>query len=220
LRALVYVLLGIAAAATALSLIGLNVDLAVAGWFYDAATRKFLIHYGSWLAGLREHGIVAVTTCIGVVALGLTRYLPWRLPSIPPRSAIALTLSLIIGPGILVNGILKPHGGRPRPAEVTQFGGELKFVDWWNPAGACDGNCSFMSGEATTAAWMFGPAMLVPAPWRALAIGAATLFTAAIGLLRMAAGAHFFSDVLIGALTTIGIVLAMNRLLGVRRQGD
>ena len=46
---------------------------------------------------------------------------------------------------------------------------------------------------------MFGPAMLVPPPWRGLAIGAAAVFAAAIGLLRMAAGAHFFTDILIGA---------------------
>jgi membrane-associated PAP2 superfamily phosphatase len=216
LRVLVYVLLGIAAATTAISLAGPNVDLAISGLFYDPATRTFLIHYPSPLLSLREHGTTAVATCVLIVVLALARHLPWRLPSIPPRSAIALTLALIIGPGILVNAILKPHGGRPRPAEVTQFGGTLPFVDWWNQTGACDGNCSFMSGEASTAAWMFGPAMLVPPPWRAAAIGAAALFTAGISALRVAAGAHFFSDVLIGALATIVIVLAMNRLLGVR----
>jgi membrane-associated PAP2 superfamily phosphatase len=219
LRFVVYVLLGIAAATTLLSLTGPNVDLALAGLFYDPATGKFLIHYGTALASVREHGLVAVWTCVGVVALALTRFLPWRLPGMPARTAIALTLSLLIGPGLLINGILKPYGGRPRPAEVTEFGGPLRFVDWWNPTGACDANCSFMSGEATTAAWMFGPAMLVPPPWQGAAIAAAALFTTAISLLRMAAGGHFFSDVLIGVLTMIVILLAMNRLLGVRRPG-
>jgi membrane-associated phospholipid phosphatase len=70
-----------------------------------------------------------------------------------------------------------------------------------------------MSGEATTAAWMFGPAMLVPPPFRAAAIGAAAAFTVAVGLLRMSAGGHFFTDVLIGVLTMLVILLAMNRLL-------
>jgi membrane-associated PAP2 superfamily phosphatase len=213
LRALVYVLLGIAAAATALSLVGPNIDLAIAGLFYDPATGKFVGASNPWLASLRENGAVAIATCVGVVALSLARFLPWPLPAIPGRSALALTLSLILGPGLLVNGILKPYGGRPRPAEVTEFGGNLRFVDWWNPTGACDGNCSFMSGEATTAAWMFGPAMLMPPPWRAAAIGAAAVFAAAVGLLRMSAGGHFFSDVLIGVLTMLVILLAMNRLI-------
>jgi membrane-associated PAP2 superfamily phosphatase len=212
LRALVYVLLGIAAATTALSLVGPNVDLTIAGLFYDPATGQFVGAGNPWLASLRENGAVAIATCIGVVALSATRFLPWRLPSVPGRSALALTLSLILGPGLLVNGILKPYGGRPRPAEVTEFGGNLRFVDWWNPTGGCDGNCSFMSGEATTAAWMFGPAMLVPPPWRAAAIGAAAAFTVAVGLLRMSAGGHFFTDVLIGVLTMLVILLAMNRL--------
>ena len=143
--------------------------------------------------------------------MALARLLPWRLPSIRPRNAIALTLSLLIGPGLLVNAILKPYGGRPRPYEVVQFGSDLRFVDWWNPTGACDGNCSFMSGEASTAAWMFGPAMLVPPPWRAAAIGAAAAYTALISFLRMAAGGHFFTDVLFGVLSTILIILVLNR---------
>jgi lipid A 4'-phosphatase len=223
LRVLVYVLLGIVAATTILSLIGPNVDIAIAGLFYDPVAARFLIHplETPFSAALREHGLVSVWTCIGVVVLALTplvnRFLSWRLPSIPARSAIALTLSLLLGPGLLVNGIFKPHGGRPRPVEITEFGGPLRFVDWWNPTGACDSNCSFMAGEPSTAAWMFGPAMMVPPPWRGTAIAAAALFTAIIGVLRMAAGGHFFSDVMVGVLTTIVILLAMNRLFGVRR---
>jgi lipid A 4'-phosphatase len=213
LRAILYVLLAIAVATTAISLIGPSIDLAIAGLFYDPATRKFLAVNNPYLIPLREHGSVAIATCIGIVVLALLRLLPWRLPGVPPRNAIALTLALIIGPGILVNGILKPYSGRPRPIEVTQFGGNLKFVDWWNMTGGCEGNCSFMSGEGTTAAWMFGPAMLVPPPWRGLAIGAAAVFAGGIGLLRMAAGAHFFTDILIGAIVTILILLALNRLI-------
>jgi len=68
-------------------------------------------------------------------------------------------------------------------------------------------------GEAATAAVMFGPAMLVPAPWRAVAIGAAAAFTFTMSAFRVAAGGHFFTDVLFGALTTMLILLAMRRLV-------
>ena len=217
MRVIVYILLAIAAVTTVISLTGPNIDLAVASLFYEPANRLFVGLHNPLIAGLREHGLIAVTSSIAVVALGLTRLLPWKLPSFPPRATLALALAMIIGPGILVNVILKPHGGRPRPIEVTQFGGPLQFVDWWNPTGACDGNCSFMSGEATTAAWMFGPAMLAAPQWRAVAIGAAALFTFVISAARVMAGGHFFSDVLIGALTTILILLAMFRLCGVPR---
>ena len=112
-----------------------------------------------------------------------------------------------------MNGILKEHWGRPRPIQVTQFGGDKPYVNWWNPTGACARNCSFVSGEAATAAWMFGPAMLAPAPWRAAALAAAAVFTATMGGLRMSVGAHFFTDVLIGVLSTMLILLAMRALV-------
>lgn len=208
---LVYGLIGVAAAITAVSLIGPNIDLTVASLIYDPVTRQFPWNHPFYR--LRDHGAVAVITCIACVATVFAKYLPWRIPSMPGRTAVYLTLSLLLGPGLLVNGILKEHWGRPRPIQVTQFGGTHPFVDWWNPAGTCPKNCSFVSGEAATAAWMFGPAMLVPPPWRGVALAAAAAFTALMGGLRMLAGSHFFTDVLFGALSTMLILLAMRALV-------
>ena len=208
---LIYGLIGIAAVATAISLVGPNVDLGIASLIYDPVARQF--PWNNPLYRLRDHGAVAVISCIACVALVFTKYLPWRLPSMPGRAATFLALSLLLGPGLLVNGLLKEHWSRPRPNEVTQFGGTRAFVDWWNPTGTCPKNCSFVSGEAATAAWMFGPAMLTPPPWRVAALAAAAVFTALMGGLRMFAGAHFFTDVLFGALSTMLILLAMHALV-------
>lgn len=213
LRLVVYLLLGATAIITVLSIAGFNVDIAVSGLFYDPATRKFMAEWPSRLASVRENGGVAIVACVASALLGLASYLPWRLPSIRPRAAMFLTISLIVGPGILVNAILKPHWGRPRPYELSHFAGTLPFVNWWDPTGACDSNCSFISGEASAAAWMFGPAMLLPPPWRTIGILAAAAFTVAISTLRMMAGGHFLSDVVIGALSTILILLLMRKLI-------
>lgn len=218
MRVLVYLLIGIVAAATAATLAGFNVDLVVASLFYDRTAGHFVGQGSTWAATLRDHGFVAVATCVGCVALAGTKYLPWRLPSIPGSTAIVLTLGLLLGPGLLVNGVLKEHWGRPRPVDVTEFGGTRPFVNWWNPGGACERNCSFVSGEAATAAWMFGPAMYVPAPWRVPALAAAAVFTAAMSILRMSVGAHFFTDVILGILSTMLILLAL-RALADRWQG-
>lgn len=209
----VYLLIGGAAATTAMTLIGFNVDLFIASLFYDPATSRFSGQNAPYVAMLRDHGVVAVGTCIGCVALTATKYLPWRLPSVPGRTAIVLTLSILLGPGLLVNGILKEHWGRPRPVHVTEFGGTMAYVNWWNPGGTCARNCSFVSGEAATAAWMLGPAMFVPAPWRGAALAAAAVFTAFMSLLRMSVGAHFFTDVLLGVLSTMLILLAARALI-------
>jgi membrane-associated PAP2 superfamily phosphatase len=212
LLVLVYSMIGIAAAVTAITLAGFNVDLAIASLFYDPATRQFS-GQNAPVSMVRDHGVIAVATCIGCIVLAATKYLPWRLPSIPGRTATYLTISLLLGPGLLVNGILKEHWDRPRPVHVTQFGGADAYVNWWNPTGTCERNCSFVSGEAATAAWMFGPAMLVPMPWRTAALAAAAIFTAAMSALRMSVGAHFFTDALFGALSTMLILLAMRALV-------
>ena len=212
MRLLVYLLLAIAAVTTVLQLFGINVDVAISSLFYDPATRSFLgDNNHPSLARIRENGMIAIVTYVGCLVLAVAHFLPWRLPSIPPRAAVFLTVSLLIGPGLLVNGIMKPHWGRPRPIEITQFGGTLKFVNWWDPTGACDSNCSFISGEASTAAWMFGPAMLLPMPWRAAGIVVVAALTAAISGLRVIAGGHFFTDVLFGALVMILILLLCRR---------
>lgn len=208
----VYLLVGLATLATVLSLFGIRVDLAIAGLSFDPATGRF--HgSGATISRLRDHGAVAVVTCIVCLVLAFAKLPPWRwLPRLPARTATFLTLSLLLGPGLLVNGILKPHWGRPRPHAVTEFGGTEAYVDWWNPTGTCEQNCSFVSGEAATAAWMFGPAMLVPPPWRGLALTAAAAFTAAMSALRLNVGAHFFTDAVLGALSTVLILLAMRAL--------
>ena len=47
----------------------------------------------------------------------------WRSPGVPGRAAVFLVLSLLLGPGLLVNVILKDNWGRPRPGSVVEFGG-------------------------------------------------------------------------------------------------
>ncbi|MES1155895.1 MAG: phosphatase PAP2 family protein, partial [Pseudorhodoplanes sp.] len=76
------------------------------------------------------------------------------------------------------------------------FGGTHNFMAWWDTSGTCISNCSFVSGEASSAFAVFALAALVPSPWRYPAIGMAILYGASVGLIRMAVGAHFLSDVL------------------------
>ena len=213
MRAIVYGLVAATVIVTVLALLGIKLDLTIASLFYDPTTQRFWDVSNRYVLMVREHGLVAVYTCVACILLGLMSLLPWRVPSIRIRSAAALTAAILLGPGLLVNALLKPYWGRPRPLEVLSFGGTLPYVDWWNPAGACPSNCSFMSGEASMAAWLFGPALLMPPPWRGIAIAVAAAFTIAVSLGRMATGSHFFSDIIIGVLTTILILLAMRRLI-------
>jgi membrane-associated phospholipid phosphatase len=57
------------------------------------------------------------------------------------------------------------------------------------------------------------PAFLLPPPWRAAAVTAAVTFGAAVGVLRMAAGAHFFSDVVFAGVFAFLTIWLMHGLL-------
>jgi len=211
LLAAVILLAGVAVI-TLLALFGINVDLALAALLAGEASPRFPAANNALAVALRDRGWVANLVLAICAVLVIARYLPKRVPSLPLRTFIYLGAAYLLGPGLLVNSILKSHWGRPRPAQLMDFGGSLPFVNWWDWGGACPGNCSFISGEAASAAWLFGPAMFVPSRWRPVAMLAAAAFYVLTSALRMAAGGHFLSDVMIAGLSSILILLALRPL--------
>jgi lipid A 4'-phosphatase len=171
-------------------------DIDIAALFYDPATRTFPALQGSWVEDARDAATLIITLLVAPAFLAILRKLvaPRRPMLIGGRAALFLIVTLAIGPGVLANGILKEHWARMRPEDVTQLGGTQAFTPWWDPRGPCPENCSFIAGEPSGAFWTLAPAALTPPQWRALAYAAALAFGAAMGALRMAAGAHFFTD--------------------------
>ena len=58
-----------------------------------------------------------------------------RAPRRYARPCMVIVLTIALGPGLLVNGILKDYWGRPRPAEISNFGGDKEFRPVWKPGG-------------------------------------------------------------------------------------
>ena len=116
-----YAIAGLAALTTAISLLGFNVDLFIASLFYDPATKTFLAGKESHYALLRDHGTVAMLTCAAFVALALPTSLRRRLPNVPGRAAIFLTLGLLLGPGLRAssNDAVFPVFSRDQPNALT-----------------------------------------------------------------------------------------------------
>lgn len=122
---------------------------------------------------------------------------------------------MLAGPILLVNGLLKAHWGRARPADAAAFGGEAAFTPPFQMAGDCEGNCSFVSGEGSGAVAMaLALGLLVPQARLRAALGALALL--ACGL-RVATGRHYLSDVVFGALLMAFVALGLFRLLGIER---
>ncbi len=129
------------------------------------------------------------------------------------RSVVFLALGLALGPGLLVNVILKDNWHRPRPVQVAQFGGPLDFRPWYKTDGACVKNCSFVSGETAGAFWLVAPASLAPPGLRLPAVALALGVGLTTGVLRVAFGGHFPSDALFAGLFTLLLVALLRMIL-------
>jgi lipid A 4'-phosphatase len=123
---------------------------------------------------------------------------------------LLLVATIALGPGLLTNVLLKNHWHRPRPIDVQQFAGDEHFTPWWDPRGDCPDNCSFVAGEPSGAFWTLAPAALAPPELRLVAYGAALAFGAGMGVLRIAAGAHFFSDVVFAGVFMYLVIWAVH----------
>jgi membrane-associated PAP2 superfamily phosphatase len=188
-----------------------QLELSISRVFYEIANANhamFALRLSPTVMTLRNIGLWFVTALVVVVvvALVIKLLLPRRKLLIPGRAVLFLIVTMALGPGLLVNVVLKEHWGRPRPIDVAQFGGDQHFVAWWDPRGDCPSNCSFVSGDVSGAAWMLAPAALAPPPWRALAYGGALVFSVAMALLRMMAGGHFPSDTIFAGVFTFLVI--------------
>ncbi|HZB91099.1 MAG TPA: phosphatase PAP2 family protein, partial [Stellaceae bacterium] len=201
------------AAAAAVFLLFPGIDLWAAGLFYRPGAGFFL---GDTAAvRIIYRGVPYLTDVIvaGVPALylfGRLRGRPvWRIDG---RAAAFLLLALALGPGLVVNTVLKDHWGRARPSQVTEFGGAERFTPAPLPADQCPRNCSFPAGHPAMGYYLVAFALLVPEPRRRrLAVGAAIGLGAAIGVARMAAGGHFLSDVVFSGFIVAGVTRLVYR---------
>lgn len=132
------------------------------------------------------------------------------------RRGWCLLLGFALGPGLLINGVLKSLWGRPRPVHIQPFGGDVGYEPVWRISEACASNCSFVSGESSSAAWMVAVLVLVPARWR-VAVGVPLVtYAVALSVNRIAFGGHFLSDVLLSwSLTALVIGLTWRMMVAV-----
>ena len=125
-----------------------------------------------------------------------------------------LILSLVLGPGILVNTILKNNSiGRARPSQITEFGGSANFTRAFEYSGACDKNCSFVSGHASMGFFFIGLGWLMQSKrwfYIGLAIGIVVGFT------RIVQGGHFLSDTVFALWAVYWVNLGLGKILKIK----
>jgi len=128
------------------------------------------------------------------------------------QRTLFLLLTLILGPGLLINVILKNQTGRTRPNRVETFGGNRQFTPAFVTNGACKSNCSFVSGDASMGYYFLAFLFVARKRRWAIALAAYTLGTA-IGVIRIAQGAHFLSDVIFAGFFTYLVAWVLSMVL-------
>jgi lipid A 4'-phosphatase len=203
-RSVVYAALVVAT--TALFLLLPQVDLSVSGWFYDSqhgfalnrwAPVSVIYHVVPWISW-------AIALLVSVASAWLF-FMQRPLARLDRKAVLFIVISTLLGPGLLANAVLKDHWGRARPTQVEAFGGNRHFTAAPLPAVECARNCSFVSGHAALGFSLVAFAFLQPpGKARQRAIAAALGFGAFIGIVRIAQGGHFLSDVVWAGLLVFG----------------
>lgn len=151
--------------------------------------------------------LAAASLTAAALSYKFSAFYHWR------KRAVFLTFFLILGPGLLVNTVFKDGWGRPRPRDITEFGGKKQFLQPWEKGIRGQGR-SFPSGHASAAFFLIAPFFIYrrQRSWLAHAWLAGGIFFGIImSIARITQGAHFLSD----TLWAFGMVYLMGLLLSV-----
>ncbi len=123
-----------------------------------------------------------------------------------------LALALAVGPGLVANVWFKETWDRARPFQIEEFGGPLEFTPPLVLSNQCHHNCSFVSGDAAAGFFLHSFAYVARRRQRALFYGGLGVGLL-VGLMRIAQGAHFLSDVLYAGAFMVATTAAIHALL-------
>ena len=191
-----------------------QIDITVSALFYKPE-RNFLfrdtslhLFVDSWIRpSIKYLAIAFVVACVYKLFLGKS---PFK-----RRFNIVAFLfsSFLLGPVLLVNGLLKEFIGRARPKNIIEYGGTKIFSPAYFPADQCETNCSFVSGDAAVAFSTIAFALTFKGKLRFHLVAVALSFGVLVSIYRLGTGAHFLSDTVLSGLFCILIILILERML-------
>jgi len=174
-----------------------NLDIGIQRLLYSESGGWFYRNTNPWLFFYR-YGIIPAIT-LGAAAFSLFLSSLW-LQNLKKyrKQALYIVMALLLGPGLIVNTMLKDHWGRPRPSEISQFDGSKTFHKVWQKGNSGSGY-SFPCGHASMGFFLLSPYFLFRGRSKRWAIGFLTVglvYGLLMGLGRMMQGQHFISDVI------------------------
>lgn len=175
-------------------------DIAISSYFYKKghfsqnAFYAFLYDYGPF-PGIVTAGVASTAFIFSYFFSYLKK---WRLP------ALVLFLTMVIGAGFIVHGVLKDYWGRPRPKQIVQFGGTEEYRPFYLPNfNASSPLRSFSCGHCSAGFYFFSFVVLGYRLKNRLLLYLGIILSLFLGIslsmTRIAQGGHFFSDTIASA---------------------
>lgn len=195
---------------------GTGLDLALCDAVYEPGGLN-----DGWIHGrdvpwsmLYDHGEIPVLLMLVAAAWALWSAWLGEVPRSWTRPALVMLFTVALGPGLLVNAVLKPLWGRPRPADVIAFGGDKAYRSVFRPGGPGCGK-SFPCGHCSMAFALCGLVAWYPICPRAAvgALAGGIAYGIVMGAARVLQGGHFATDALWAGVIVLVVVAALYYLV-------
>ncbi len=172
-----------------------DLDRDVATLFYQpnhSATNWPWQHWWLWrFLYDYAYGFTLLSVAGALIIIGVSYVLPHLQAFRRPATYILLVIAL--GPGLVVNLVFKDHWGRPRPAQITEFGGHHHYIPPLQLGNT--GEKSFTCGHCSVG-FMFFALYFLARKRKPLYLALTLALSVTLGLTRLSAGGHFLSDIL------------------------
>ena len=186
-----------------------DLDRNIAARFYSPESGWYLKKAEPWHWLYRNGTIPGIAITLAALIGAVITHLRasenhWR------RYFLLVVLTSVLGAGLLVNGILKPYWGRPRPNQIQEFGGQYSYRHALSPGipgkgksfpcGHCTMGFIFISlvyfrRKSSVIAWIGGIGGLI--------------YGGVISAARVVQGAHFVTD----CIWSLGIIWLVSTAL-------
>ena len=181
----------------------LNLDRTIASYFYDPVNKWFLGHHPIWTMLYYYGTFPGILLALICLVAWLVSFFNHRLESWRPYLLLVVLTTAIAG-GLLVNTVFKGYWGRPRPNQITEFGGYYHYRNIF-PPGIPGKGASFPCGHSAMGFTFFSLVFMhrrsKKTAYTGLALGIG--LGGALSAARLVKGAHFPTDII----WSLGMVL-------------
>lgn len=183
--------------------VGPSLDLYISSLFYYGNSQFYLQSFDYLSLIFRDVLLPCILIYILVLPI-LGRYIKIKIIFFNYKFSLKeiylIWFSQIFTLVLFVNLVLKNLWGRSRPGDIIEFNGTEIFTTWFQYSGACNTNCSFVSGDASVG---FSIIILYFITKKTVFINLSIVFGILLGVIRIIAGGHFSSDILFAGLVII-----------------